>query len=237
MLLHAHHLADLDTDGFTIIRGVLSAEQVVHLRAALAEVETVRAKSSNARRLLECSGAVRELAASPDIRQLVEPVLGPAAFAVRGLLFDKVESANWRVGWHQDLMIPVAAKVEAAGYSAWSTKAGVVHVRPPVEVLTAMLTLRVHVDDCPEGNGPLEVLPGTQRLGIIPEAAVRGVVDGHQAVTCTAAAGDVLMMRPLLLHASKPSSAPMHRRVVHLEFASRPLPGGVRWYSADRATA
>lgn len=234
-------LAQLDADGYSIIRGVLAANQLLALRAALEEfvreVGTVRNGSSNARRLLECCPAVKQLANGPGIRQLVEPVLGHDAFVVRGLLFDKVESANWRVGWHQDLMVPVARQVEAVGYSAWSTKAGVVHVRPPAEVLAAMLTLRVHVDDCPADNGPLEVLPGTHRLGIVPESNVRSVVEDHQAVTCTAAAGDVLAMRPLLLHASKSSTAPLHRRVVHLEFASRPLPGGVRWYSADRATA
>ncbi|MEN0021537.1 MAG: phytanoyl-CoA dioxygenase, partial [Planctomycetota bacterium] len=40
-----------------------------------------------------------------------------------------------------------------------------------------------------------------------------------QPVTCTAQVGDVLLMRPLLWHASSSSSEPTHRRVVHLEFA------------------
>ncbi|WP_425395325.1 phytanoyl-CoA dioxygenase family protein [Aeoliella sp.] len=240
-MLNAPHLAQLDADGFTIVRGVLDAPQLDSLRAALVEfvetVGTVRAKSSNARRLLECCEAVRRLAASRSVRELVEPVLGSAAFAVRGLLFDKVESANWRVGWHQDLMIPVEQRVDAPGYSAWSIKQGVVHVRPPEEVLAAMLTLRVHVDDCPADNGPLEVLPGTHRLGIVPESDVRSTADEHQAIACTAAAGDVLVMRPLLLHASRPAGTPRHRRVVHLEFASEALPGGVEWRRESNTTA
>jgi hypothetical protein len=32
-----------------------------------------------------------------------------------------------------------------------------------------------------------------------------------------------------VLHASSPATAPMHRRVVHLEFACDPLPGGLEW--------
>lgn len=240
-MLNAPQIAQLDADGFTIVRGVLDAPQLDTLCAALAKfvgtVGTVRAKSSNARRLLECCEAVRQLAASRAVRELVEPVLGSAAFAVRGLLFDKVESANWRVGWHQDLMIPVEQRVDAPGYSAWSTKQGVVHVRPPDEVLAAMLTLRVHVDHCPADNGPLEVLPGTHRLGIVPESDVRSTADEHQAITCTAAAGDVLVMRPLLLHASRPAGTPRHRRVVHLEFASEALPGGVKWWRESNTTA
>lgn len=220
-----------------MVRGVLVANELERLRVALANLVlaggTVREKSSNARRLLECCDDVRKLAASQAVRQLVEPVLGPDAFAVRGLLFDKVESANWRVGWHQDLMVPVVEQVDAPGYSAWSTKAGVAHVRPPADVLAAMLTLRVHLDDCPTQNGPLEVLPGSHRCGIVPESQVRDTIDPSRVATCTAVAGDVLLMRPLLLHASKVSTQPQHRRVVHLEFASEALPGGVTWYRAE----
>jgi hypothetical protein len=36
-------------------------------------------------------------------------------------------------------------------------------------------------------------------------------------------------MRPLLLHASSPAADPRHRRVIHLEFAAEPLPGGLEW--------
>jgi hypothetical protein len=39
----------------------------------------------------------------------------------------------------------------------------------------------------------------------------------------------VLLMRPLLLHASSPAIMPQHRRVVHLEYAAEDLPGGLQW--------
>jgi hypothetical protein len=45
-------------------------------------------------------------------------------------------------------------------------------------------------------------------------------------------AGDALLMRPLLLHASSEASAPVHRRVIHLEYAACPLPGGLEWAEA-----
>jgi hypothetical protein len=51
--------------------------------------------------------AVRELATSDPMRRLVEPVLGPNAFAVRGILFNKLPGANWKVAWHQDCAIAV----------------------------------------------------------------------------------------------------------------------------------
>jgi len=36
------------------------------------------------------------------------------------------------------------------------TKAGVIHVQPPVEILASMPALRIHLDDCKEANGPAE---------------------------------------------------------------------------------
>ena len=46
---------------------------------------------------------------------------------------------------------------------------------------------------------------------------------------CTAKAGDVLVMRPLLLHSSSPAMQPLHRRVIHTEYAAIALPEGLEW--------
>jgi len=48
-------------------------------------------------------------------------------------------------------------------------------------------------------------------------------------VTCAARAGDILAMRPLLLHASSKSTQPARRRVLHVEYAASDLPGPFRW--------
>ncbi len=37
-------------------------------------------------------------------------------------------------------------------------------------------------------------------------------------------------MHPLLLHASASSTGPGRRRVIHLEYAAEPLPGGLEWH-------
>jgi hypothetical protein len=46
---------------------------------------------------------------------------------------------------------------------------------------------------------------------------------------CTLPRGGVLLMRPLLLHASSPSAMPAHRRVIHIEYATGELPAGLTW--------
>jgi hypothetical protein len=58
--------------------------------------------------VLDIVPALREFANSPPLRALVEPVLGEGCFPVRGILFDKVPGANWKVPWHQDLSIACA---------------------------------------------------------------------------------------------------------------------------------
>src|SRR5579875_684177 len=54
------------------------------------------------------------------------------------------------------------------------------------------------------------------------------------AVDCLVPAGGVVVMRPLLLHASASSTVPGRRRVVHLEYAAEALPGGLEWYDPGR---
>ena len=90
-----------------------------------------------------------------------------------------------------------------------------------------MVTIRLHLDDCPAENGALRVIPGSHRRGQLPRDEIEASVNG-EAQTVTALAGDVLFMRPLLLHASSSATAPRHRRVLHLEFAPTDLlPSGL----------
>jgi ectoine hydroxylase-related dioxygenase (phytanoyl-CoA dioxygenase family) len=183
---------------------------------------------TDALRNLRALPAVREFSESSSVRDLVEPVLGPAARVVRGLLFDKMPGANWKVAWHQDRSICVAERIEVPGYGPWSTKAGVVHVQPPTAVLENMLTLRLSLDACGPDNGPLRVLPGSHAHGLLSEQQIVALRAQGQPVACTLAAGGALLMRPLLLHSSSAAMSPNHRRDIHLEFAAGELAGGLR---------
>jgi hypothetical protein len=46
--------------------------------------------------------------------------------------------------------------------------------------------------------------------------------------------GGVLLMRPLLFHASSAATVPSHRRVIHFDYAAVELPLGMRW-AVDQA--
>jgi ectoine hydroxylase-related dioxygenase (phytanoyl-CoA dioxygenase family) len=155
-------------------------------------------------------------------------VLGPAYGLVRGLYFDKPPGKTWALPWHKDLTVAVRDnRRPGGGFSKPTTKAGVPHAEAPRELLEAMLTARIHLDDVTEENGPLRVLPGSHRTGkelCVGDAAPETVL---------ARRGDVLLMRPLLAHGSGHShpDTRRHRRVLHLEFAAfRELPDGWEWH-------
>lgn len=218
-------------NGYAVFSSVLSIEDVNVLLKALdsADIQIKATRSGDVRNLLERVSEVRELAESSAIRRLVEPVLGARAFAVRGILFDKTPESNWTVPWHQDLTIAVSDKIEAKGYGPWTVKDGVHRVQPPIEVLESMLAVRVHLDECGEGSGPVRVIPGTHSMGRLRAEQIDAIQTEVSSVSCPVGAGVGLLMRPLLLHASSSSGSPNHRRVIHLEFASCQLADGLRW--------
>ncbi len=194
-----------------------------------AELPDIDERRGGVRDLLAVAPGVSELANHAGVRWVAQAVLGPECFVVRALLFDKTPETNWKVAWHQDLTITVAERREVAGYGPWSTKAGIVHVQPPVEVLQRMLAVRVHLDDCGPENGPVRVIPGSHRRGRLDAEAIRNQVESATPVECTVGRGGILAFRPLLLHASSQATVPGRRRVIHFEFASCELSGGLTW--------
>ncbi|MBY0506136.1 MAG: phytanoyl-CoA dioxygenase family protein [Bryobacteraceae bacterium] len=221
----------LATQGFAVIPDVLTTEEVRMLREALEGSLCKPTRQGGVRNLLDRCPAVAEVANSAAIRSLVQPVLGLRAFPVRGILFDKTPDANWKVPWHQDLTIAVQSREETTGFGSWTTKDGVQHVQPPTEILEGMLAVRIHLDECGADNGPVRVIPGSHSRGRLTAGQIRSLRESIPSKSCTVGKGGVLLMRPLLLHASSAAASPTHRRVVHLEWASCGLPNGLRWFS------
>jgi len=173
--------------------------------------------------------SVRALATSRSVREIVEKILGPGCFAVRGIFFNKTRQSNWKVVWHQDLTIAVREQRPVDGFGPWTTKAGICHVQPPSEIMADMLAIRLHLDESDFDNGPLRVIPGTHRCGRLSAPEIATFVKSDCA-TCLVPAGGALLMRPLLLHASSACVVNKPRRVIHLEFASHELTHGLRWH-------
>ena len=229
----------IDRNGYTIIPSVLAADEVSRLIAAT----RVRGSSGEAgvldrqgevygvRDLIRQVPEVGRLAASPPVMAIVAAILGPGAFVVRGLFFDKTPTANWNLPWHQDVTVAVKERREVVGFGPWTLKAGIHHAHAPEELLARMITIRLHLDHCGPENGPMRVLPGSHAHGRLAPGEINRWAQraGELAVDCLVPAGGAVLMRPLLLHASAAATAEGHRRVIHLEYAAEPLPEGLEW--------
>src|SRR6185369_2684994 len=230
------YINKIERDGFAILESLIDSNTLDLIEKELQHIEVDHLASQRAgkafglRNLMSSVPLTRELANSETLRSLVEPVLGPSARVVRTIYFDKHKDANWKVAWHQDLTIAVREKVDVEGFRAWSIKAGITHVQPPVAVLEQMLTVRVHLDDTSEANGALRVLPGTHRHGRLDPDQIQYWKQHQNLVMCSVKRGGVVAMRPLLLHSSLPSLNPTHRRVLNFEYAAIDLPAGLEWF-------
>lgn len=159
------------------------------------------------------------LNAHPALNEISAALLDNPARLVRAVAFNKTAATNWFVPWHQDRTIVVPERHTAAGFRHWSERAGEFHVEPPVDVLERMVTLRIHVDACDEDNGPLEAVPGSHTQGRLERDAVASAVERGRPMLCLAVRGDILAMRPLIVHRSQKAKRPAQRRVLHLDYA------------------
>jgi hypothetical protein len=210
--------------GFELIAGLIGETERQRLLHAVGSI------AAAGRRNMLLVPAIAELANSEKLLELVRLHIGESPRPVRAIWFNKSAEANWLVAWHQDLAIAVRERVDVPGFEAWSVKEGVPHAQPPAEVLQRMLTVRIHLDDADEGNGALRVIAGSHRLGRLDAERIASLREERGETLCAAAAGDALLMRPLLLHASGRSTNDRPRRVLHLEYAGEDLPGGLVWH-------
>jgi ectoine hydroxylase-related dioxygenase (phytanoyl-CoA dioxygenase family) len=207
-----------DTDtGYRIVSGVLGARETSDLLRSLESASLPRSRAG-ARHLM-AHPDVQGLAHDPRLLAIACEFLGMSAIPYRATLFDKSPDRNWLVTWHQDTALPLEECRDVPGWGPWSTKSGITYAHAPDRALCRVVALRLHFDDSGSDNGPLRLIPGSHCLGVLPDAAIDQVVDRTSAVDCLVAAGGIVAMRPLILHASSKAESARPRRVLHIEYA------------------
>jgi len=204
--------------GYAIYERVFEAVRMTSVLNALSEAAIARSKAG-ARHVLSVS-IVRELALDRRLIEIATRFVGDGAAPYRATLFDKSSASNWLVGWHQDTALPLRARRESSGWGPWSVKAGITYAHAPASALERVIALRVHLDDSTLTNGPLRVLPDTHTLGVLSDDRMQELAARVQPVSCVAAAGGVVAMRPLTVHASSKATDDQPRRVLHIEYAA-----------------
>jgi ectoine hydroxylase-related dioxygenase (phytanoyl-CoA dioxygenase family) len=223
----------LETAGYAVIPGILLDNQVQHLSRLITSFADA---THGTRKLLDAPWCI-ELAEQLRIDPRIRPLLASNAQVVQCTLFVKSVEKNWLVSLHQDLSIPVAERIESTRCSGWSQKEGDLFVQPPVAVLDDIVAFRVHLDDCDESNGALRVVSGSHRLGRLTSSAAMKERDRCGECSVAVPRGGVMVMRPLLLHASSKASNDAPRRVLHYVFGPSELPEGLRWPARKRSVA
>jgi ectoine hydroxylase-related dioxygenase (phytanoyl-CoA dioxygenase family) len=208
----------VEENGFAILPGLFSQE---HLGRLLQEINELAPRRSRAG-LRHALGLlpVAALAREPQMMKVAQGILGPKAFPFRATLFDKSRAANWLVAWHQDTALPLQDRIETPGWGPWSVKEGIHYAHAPTSVLSQISALRVSFDDSTAENGPLRVLPGTHTLGVLTDDRVSEVASQRVPVDCIVPKGGLVIMKPLLIHASSKSHSGTARRVLHIEYAA-----------------
>jgi ectoine hydroxylase-related dioxygenase (phytanoyl-CoA dioxygenase family) len=209
---------EIEERGFAILDGMFSPIEMLKVIGDLEHSSLKRSKAGVRHALKEA--AVATLAADLRLFNIAREILGPGAVPFRATLFDKSPQANWLVVWHQDTALPLRKRREVSGWGPWSVKDGIVYAHAPASSLRQVLALRVHLDDSDAHNGPLRVLPGTHTNGVLSDDEIQMRAAQITPVDCLIRKGGVLVMRPLILHASSKSQSEAPRRVVHIEYAA-----------------
>ncbi len=212
----------LDTvreDGYGLISAVFGSSDIESLLNALRHEATLPRTRAGVRHAMRSPSIAETRKQSPHVGDIARKILGPAAIPFRATLFEKLPDSNWLVAWHQDTALPLQERREASGWGPWSIKDGVNYAHAPATALEKVVALRLHLDDSNLDNGPLRVLPGTHTTGVLTDDEISAIAAQGSGVDCLMPSGGIVVMRPLIIHASSKSQTDKPRRVLHIEFA------------------
>jgi len=227
------HRNEITDKGYTVVEGVFELAEIQQIESAINEADQSNSKFRKTTDLFAIRQFLKEVPTTiPHIFNdrligLINKLFGDNYFVVKSIYFDKPGTSNWFVAWHQDLTISVDKKVVLSGYSNWTVKQDQFAVQPPLELLEDNFTIRIHLDDANENNGALKVVPGSHLKGVSRAEDINW--DEETVDTCNVKCGGIMIMRPLLMHASDRTINNEKRRVIHIEFSRTKLPEEINW--------
>lgn len=231
MKKHTASGTDLGEQGFAILNGIFSADEVQQILAAIEKADPSKDTFRKSGGLFAIRQFLKEIpeAAAPifneNLKRVTGQLFGDGYFVVKSIYFDKPADANWFVSYHRDLTISVDKKTDLSGFGPWTVKQNQFAVQPPLEILNSIYTIRIHLDDTNEENGALKVIPGSHQTDL----QIQEPADTKNEVSCAVEKGGIMIMRPLLLHSSSRTINNKKRRVIHIEFSNCELPAGLNW--------
>lgn len=228
------HLKELESEGFIIIENIYNNEEIENLISIIESATENKIKESTFRQsqdLFAIRQFHKEIPKSlkyifnEKLKNIIKNNFGEDFFITKSIYFDKPEKSNWFVSYHQDLTISVDKKMELKNFKNWTNKQNQFAVQPPIEILEKNFTIRIHLDKTTNENGALKIINKSHinRVCRIED------LDLKTETICEVDKGGIMIMKPLLFHASNKTINNERRRVIHIEFSNQQLPNGLEW--------
>jgi ectoine hydroxylase-related dioxygenase (phytanoyl-CoA dioxygenase family) len=231
-----NHLNEINSEGFEIIDNVYSENEIEKIITEIEKVTKNETENSTFRKS-EDLFAIRQfhkeipgtlnIIFNQNLKQILKLNFGENYFITKSIYFDKPEKSNWFVAYHQDLTISVDKKAEIEGFENWTTKQNQFAVQPPKEILEQNFTIRIHIDKTTKENGALKVLNKSHKKGIVRTENID--FENEIETICEVEKGGIMIMKPLIFHASNKTTNNERRRVIHIEFSNQKLPNELEW--------
>jgi len=225
--------SELEKKGFSIIDSVYSEEEI---NSILNFIESQDSSSPTFRKsedlfairqFIKDFPEIKRLVFNEKLKSIISSIAGEDFFIVKSIYFDKPETSNWFVAYHQDLTISVDNKENIEGFGPWTTKHNQFAVQPPLEFLENIFTIRIHLDETDENNGALKVVDESHSKQVYRPETIDWNIEKESF--CSVKSGGIMLMKPLLLHGSNRTSNQKRRRVIHIEFSNMSLPNQINW--------
>ncbi len=222
---------ELNSNGFTVCQDFYSEQEIKNIVATIENTSLIKTtKQSNRqvyaiRRFLKEMPDLKELLFNDKLKSLLGNVFDNKYFNTKAIYFDKPEISNWFVSYHQDISIAVDRKKDIKGYGKWTKKGTGYGVHPPLEILNSIVTVRIHLDNTTIDNGALKVISESHKKGVYSPANI----DHEKECVCNVRRGGIMLMKPLIMHASERTKNKKQRRVIHLEFSDKDLELPLNW--------
>ena len=226
----------LRDDGFIILESIYNTNEIEKLIAIIATATAKKVNSLTFRKHEDLFAIRQFINEVPEtlpiifntkLKEVISKFLGDDFFIIKSIYFDKPEKSNWFVSYHQDLTISILEKVVTEGYKKWTVKEKQFAVQPPATILENNFTIRIHLDDTTKHNGALKVIKGSHSAGIERIENIGHNIDKEQF--CEVKKGGIMIMKPLLFHASNKTTNDHRRRVIHIELSNQNLPTSLAW--------
>ena len=231
-----NYFEQLDSEGFTIIENIYDDLEIAKIISIIESVTENDSKKSTFRKS-EDLFAIRQFHKefpsilpyifNQKLNEFIVSNFGKDYFITKSIYFDKPEKSNWFVSYHQDLTISVNNRAEIKGFENWTNKQNQFAVQPPKEILENNFTIRIHLDKTTVENGALKVLNKTHKKGICRTENIK--LENDIETICEVEKGGIMILKPLLFHASNKTTNNDSRRVIHIEFSNLQLPKEIEW--------